>query len=54
MARMFPQDIEDYEDATEGEKKVFRFIGEAAKPDKKIRESTKQSFSFHLQSIPGQ
>jgi len=34
MAQMHPDDIEDYEDATEGEKKAFRFIREAAKPDK--------------------
>ncbi|MFH1935660.1 MAG: nuclease-related domain-containing protein [Pseudomonadota bacterium] len=34
MAQMHPDDIEDYEDATEGEKKAFRFIREAARPHK--------------------
>ncbi|MFC1868955.1 DEAD/DEAH box helicase [Thermodesulfobacteriota bacterium] len=34
MARMYPEDIEDYEEAAEGEKKVFRFIMEAARPHK--------------------
>jgi hypothetical protein len=34
MARMHPDDIEDYETATEGEKRVFRFIKEAARPHK--------------------
>jgi len=34
MAQMHPDDIEDYEDATEGEKRVFRFIKEAARPMK--------------------
>ena len=34
MARMHPDDIENYEDATEGEKAVFRFIKEAARPHK--------------------
>ncbi|MBN2061772.1 MAG: NERD domain-containing protein/DEAD/DEAH box helicase, partial [Deltaproteobacteria bacterium] len=33
MARMYPNEICDYEDATEGEKKVFRFIKEAARPN---------------------
>jgi hypothetical protein len=31
MARMQPEDIGDYE-ATEGEKRVFRFLKEAARP----------------------
>ena len=26
MARMHPDDIEDYEEATEGEKRVFRVV----------------------------
>jgi len=34
MARMHPEDIEGYEKATDGEKKVFRFIREAARPHK--------------------
>jgi len=34
MARMYPEDIEDAENATEGEKKVFRFLKEAARPHK--------------------
>ena len=34
MARMHPDDIEGYENATEGEKRVFRFIKEAARPHK--------------------
>ena len=34
MAQMHPDDIEDYEDATEGEKRVFRFLEEAARPHK--------------------
>jgi superfamily I DNA/RNA helicase len=33
MARMYPDDIEDYREATEGEKRVFRFLREAARPD---------------------
>jgi hypothetical protein len=33
MARMYPDDIEDYGEATEGEKRVFRFLREAARPD---------------------
>jgi len=32
MAKMYPEDIEGYEEATEGEKRVFRFLREAAKP----------------------
>lgn len=32
MARMHPEDIEEYEGATEGEKRVFRFLREAARP----------------------
>ena len=31
MAGMVPDDIEDYEEATEGEKRVFRFLKEAAR-----------------------
>jgi hypothetical protein len=34
MAKMYPDDIENYETATEGEKRVFRFLREAARPDK--------------------
>lgn len=34
MAQMYPYDIEDYEEATEGEKRVFRFLKEAARPHK--------------------
>jgi hypothetical protein len=34
MAKMYPGDIEGYERATEGEKRVFRFIKEAARPHK--------------------
>ena len=34
MAQMFPHDIKDYPVAAEGEKRVFRFIREAARPDK--------------------
>ena len=34
MARMYPEAIESYEKATEGEKKVFRFLREAARPHK--------------------
>ena len=34
MAQMHPDDIEGYEKTTEGEKKVFRFIKEAARPHK--------------------
>ncbi len=37
MARMYPEEIEDYEKATEGEKKVFRFLREAARPHKDYR-----------------
>ena len=33
MARMYPDDIEDCREATEGEKRVFRFLREAARPD---------------------
>ena len=32
MARMYPEDIEAYEGATEGERGVFRFLREAARP----------------------
>ena len=34
MARMYPEHLEGSEDTTEGEKKVFAFIKDAAKPDK--------------------
>ena len=34
MARMHPDDIEHYKTATEGEKRVFRFLEEAARPHK--------------------
>lgn len=34
MAKMHPTDIEGYEKATEGEKRVFRFLKEAARPHK--------------------
>jgi len=34
MARMYPDDIEDYEEATDGEKRVFRFLKEGARPHK--------------------
>jgi len=34
MVRMFPDDIDGSEEATEGEKRVFRFIREAARPHK--------------------
>jgi hypothetical protein len=34
MAKMYPDDIEDFEKATPGEKKVFRFLKEAARPHK--------------------
>ena len=34
MAKMYPEDIEDFEEATEGEKRVFRFLKEAARPHK--------------------
>ncbi|MGD9031911.1 MAG: 3'-5' exonuclease [Desulfobacteraceae bacterium] len=34
MARMHPEHIEGHAHATEGEKKVFRFLKEAARPDK--------------------
>jgi hypothetical protein len=37
MARMYPEEIEGYEKATEGEKKVFRFLREAARPHKDYR-----------------
>ena len=33
MARMHPEDIEDLENATTGERTVFRFLREAARPD---------------------
>ena len=31
MAKMYPDDIEDYEDATEGEKQVFKLNKEASR-----------------------
>ena len=34
MAKMHPDDIEGYENATDGEKKVFRFLRDAARPHK--------------------
>jgi hypothetical protein len=34
MARMHPEDIEVLEDATSGEKQVFRFLHHTARPDK--------------------
>ncbi len=34
MARMYPEDIEGYEKATDGEKTVFCFLKEAARPHK--------------------
>jgi hypothetical protein len=34
MAVMHPEDIEDYKEATENEKRVFRFLEEAARPHK--------------------
>jgi hypothetical protein len=34
MAKMHPEHIEGYARATEGEKRVFRFLKEAARPDK--------------------
>jgi hypothetical protein len=34
MAQMHPEDIEDYEEATEGDKRVFKFIKDAARPHK--------------------
>ena len=36
MAKMYHEDIEDYEEATEGEKRVFRFLREAARPGPNI------------------
>jgi hypothetical protein len=33
MARMHPEDIEGMEKTTEGEKKLFRFLRETARPD---------------------
>ena len=33
MARMHPEDIEGREGPTEGERKVYRFLREAARPD---------------------
>ena len=38
MAKMHPEDIEDYEKANKGEKRVFRFIKEAARPHKDFIE----------------
>jgi hypothetical protein len=34
MARMYPEHLEGFEEATEGEKKVFAFLKEAARPHK--------------------
>jgi superfamily I DNA and RNA helicase len=36
MARMYPDDIEGYEAASEGEKRIFRFLREAARPHKEF------------------
>lgn len=36
MARMHPEDIDDLESATVGERKVFRFLREVALPDKEF------------------
>ncbi len=33
MARMHPEDIDDPESATAGERKVFRFLQAVARPD---------------------
>jgi hypothetical protein len=33
MVRMHPDDINDFENATVGERKIFRFLQEAARPD---------------------
>jgi len=33
MARMHPEDIDELESSTVGERKVFRFLQEAARPD---------------------
>jgi len=33
MARMHPEDIEGLESAIDGERKIFRFLREAARPD---------------------
>jgi hypothetical protein len=33
MARMHPEEIEELENPTEGERKVFHFLREAARPD---------------------
>ncbi len=33
MARMHPEDIDDLENATPGERTVFRFLRETARPD---------------------
>jgi Nuclease-related domain len=33
MARMHPEEIEELENPTEGERRVFRFLREAARPD---------------------
>ena len=37
MAGMYPEEIKGYEKATEGEKEVFRFLREAARPHKDYR-----------------
>jgi len=34
VARMYPDDIEGHEKATDGEKTVFRFLKESARPHK--------------------
>lgn len=36
MAKMYPDDIEEFEKSTDGEKKVFRFLKEVARPHKDL------------------
>ena len=40
MGRMYPEDIEGFENATEGEKRVFRFLMEAARQAAAATNST--------------
>ena len=42
MALMHPEDIEDLESATAGEKKVFRFLHEVTRPDKDLDQTREQ------------
>jgi hypothetical protein len=42
MAKMYPDDIEDYEEATEGERRVFRYLKEAARPHKDFISATQR------------